>query len=279
MMSNTPQQLVQYQQATQQPIYLTTANNQNASSFEKLSEGERRRESQSVCCIRKCEIWSSGDEDEHFENKRKRGKGFGECMMVHATPKTPIPGLGKDIAESTSSSMPKNYAFMVNHKTGKGVSIIEQEFSTEEQDDKWLIDSACSMHMTGRLELLRDYREVNFGGYVTFGNDANDIIKGYGVLTNGNFTIQKVAYVLRLKHNLVSVGQLVSTGLRVEFDNEFSCIMTGTRDRCLVKSLKQLNMFPLDISMFLRKPRLCLLSKANSEVSWLWHRKLAHLNF
>ncbi|KAI3780804.1 hypothetical protein L2E82_10795 [Cichorium intybus] len=67
----------------------------------------------------------------------------------------------------------------------------------------------------------------NFGGYVTFGNDANDIIKGYGVLTNGNFTIQKVAYVLGLKHNLISVGQLVSTGLPVEFDNEFSYIMTG----------------------------------------------------
>ncbi|KAI3708761.1 hypothetical protein L2E82_38185 [Cichorium intybus] len=151
--------------------------------------------------------------------------------------------------------------------------------SAEEQDDELLIDSACSMHMTGRLEFLRDYREVNFGGYVTFGNDANGIIKGYGVLTNGNFTIQKVAYVLILKYNIVSVGQLVSTGLRVEFDNEFSYIMTGTRDRCLVKSPRQLNMFPLDISMFVRKPRLGLLSKAYSEVSWLWHRKLVHLNF
>ncbi|KAI3510746.1 hypothetical protein L1887_17880 [Cichorium endivia] len=124
--------------------------------------------------------------------------------------------------------------------------------NVEEQDDEWLIDSACSMHMTGRLEFLRDYREVNFGGYITFGNDANGIIKGYG---------------------------LVSTGLRVEFDNEFSYIMTGTRDRCLVKSQKQLNMFPLYISMFLGKPRLCLLSKAHFKVSWLWHRKLAHLNF
>ncbi|KAI3505828.1 hypothetical protein L1887_28113 [Cichorium endivia] len=122
-------------------------------------------------------------------------------------------------------------------------------FSAEEEDDEWLIDSACSMHMTGRLEFLRDYREVSFGGYVTFGNDANGIIKGYSVLTNGNFTIQKVAYVLGLKHNLISVGQLVSTGFRVEFDNEFSYIMTNTRDRCLVKSPKQLNMFPLDISM------------------------------
>ncbi|KAI3499670.1 hypothetical protein L1887_35474 [Cichorium endivia] len=152
-------------------------------------------------------------------------------------------------------------------------------FSIEEQDDEWLIDSACSMHMTGRLEFLRDYREVNFGGYVTFGNDANGIIKNYGVLTNENFTIQKVSYVLGLKHNLISVGQLVSTGLRVEFDNEFSYIMTGTRDRCLIRSSRQINMFPLDITMCPGKPRLCLLTKAHSEISWLWHRKLAHLNF
>ncbi|KAI3751914.1 hypothetical protein L2E82_23008 [Cichorium intybus] len=125
------------------------------------------------------------------------------------------------------------------------------------------------MHTTGTLEFLRDYREVNHLGYVTFGNDANGIIKGYKVLTNGNFTVQRVAYVLGLKHNLVSVGQLVSTGLRVEFDNKFSYIMTGTRDRCLVKSPRHVNMFPLDISMFLGKPRLCLLSKAHFEVSWL----------
>ncbi|KAI3690740.1 hypothetical protein L2E82_48947 [Cichorium intybus] len=133
--------------------------------------------------------------------------------------------------------------------------------------------------MTGRLEFLRDYREVSFGGYVTFGNDTNGIIKGYGALTNGNFTIQKVAYVLGLKHNLISVSQLVSTGLRVEFDNQFSYIMTGNRDICLVRSSRKINMFPLDITMFPGKPRLCLLSKAHSEISWLWHRKLAHLNF
>ncbi|KAI3739575.1 hypothetical protein L2E82_29984 [Cichorium intybus] len=77
-------------------------------------------------------------------------------------------------------------------------------FSAEEQDDEWLIDSACSMHMTGRFEFLRDYHEVSSRGYATFRNDANGTIKGYGVLTNANFTIQRVAYVLGLKHNLVS---------------------------------------------------------------------------
>ncbi|KAI3518409.1 hypothetical protein L1887_07115 [Cichorium endivia] len=107
------------------------------------------------------------------------------------------------------------------------------------------------MYMTGRLQFLRDYREVSNGGYVIFGNDDNGIIKGYGVLTNGNFKIQKVAYVLGLKRNVISVGQLVSTGLRVEFDDEFSYMMTKTRDRCLVKSPRHVYMFPLDISLFL----------------------------
>ncbi|KAI3503807.1 hypothetical protein L1887_32258 [Cichorium endivia] len=60
------------------------------------------------------EIWSLRDDDEQFENKRKRGKGFGECMMVQ---ETPIPGLARskhieDTAESSSSYMSKNYAFM-----------------------------------------------------------------------------------------------------------------------------------------------------------------------
>ena len=38
-------------------------------------------------------------------------------------------------------------------------------------------------------------------------------------------------------------------------------------------------MYPLDVSLIIGKPQLCFLSKVVSEVSWLWHRKLAHLNF
>ena len=62
--------------------------------------------------------------------------------------------------------------------------------------------------MTGRLEYLRDFRPICNGGNVTFGNNANGVIRGYGVLTTGNFSIQKVAYVEGLKHNLISVAQI-----------------------------------------------------------------------
>ena len=64
-----------------------------------------------------------------------------------------------------------------------------QALCAEHQDKEWMIDSACSVHMTGRLDYLRDFKPVSEGGFVTFGNDANGEFLGYGVFTNGNFTI------------------------------------------------------------------------------------------
>ena len=43
---------------------------------------------------------------------------------------------------------------------------------------------------------------------------------------NGNFSIQRVAYVEGLKHNLISVGQLCKAGHRVEIDDEYKYMMT-----------------------------------------------------
>ncbi|XP_023756124.1 uncharacterized protein LOC111904606 [Lactuca sativa] len=103
--------------------------------------------------------------------------------------------------------------------------------SKEDHELEWLIDSACSLHMTGMLEYLCDFKAVTNGGHVTFGNDANITIQGYGVLTNGNFSIQRVTYVEGLKHNLISVGQFCKAGHRVEFDEEYSYIMTKDRSR------------------------------------------------
>ena len=88
----------------------------------------------------------------------------------------------------------------------------------EQYDNQWYIDSGCSRHMTGKLEYLKDFRGLQGAGYVKFGNNDLAEIKGYGKITNGDFTINKVAYVEGLKHNLITVSQLVvGTGLKVSF--------------------------------------------------------------
>lgn len=46
-----------------------------------------------------------------------------------------------------------------------------------------------------KREQLRDYRAIRGAREVKFGNNERASIKGYGVITNGLFTVKRVAYV------------------------------------------------------------------------------------
>ncbi|GJZ31791.1 retrovirus-related pol polyprotein from transposon TNT 1-94 [Tanacetum coccineum] len=69
-----------------------------------------------------------------------------------------------------------------------------------------IVDSGCSKHMTGNLQLLRNFIE-KFMGTVRFGNDHFAAITGYGYYVQGNLTICHVYYVEGLGNNLFLVGQ------------------------------------------------------------------------
>ncbi|GJR45641.1 integrase, catalytic region, zinc finger, CCHC-type containing protein [Tanacetum coccineum] len=58
----------------------------------------------------------------------------------------------------------------------------------------WTVDSGCSKHMTGNLQLLRNFVE-KFMGIVHFRNDHFAAITGYGDYVQGNHTICHVYYV------------------------------------------------------------------------------------
>ena len=134
--------------------------------------------------------------------------------------------------------------------------------------------------MTGRKEELREFRSLEDGGCVKYGNKSYGTIKGYGMITNGDFSIRKVAYVEGLQHNLISVSQLVvGTGLKVSFNDEGSEIIQKQSKKVLLKSKRKGEMYPLNLKLTRGKPAICLLSKANTDESCLWHRRLSHLNF
>nr|KAJ0223056.1 hypothetical protein LSAT_V11C200087080 [Lactuca sativa] len=92
-------------------------------------------------------------------------------------------------------------------------------------DENWYIDSGCLHNMTSHKENLRDLRKLENAGVVKFGNNHKCKVKGYGKVMNGKFTVNRVAYVDGLHHNLISVSQLVvETGNQVIFDEEGSVI-------------------------------------------------------
>ena len=64
------------------------------------------------------------------------------------------------------------------------------------------------------------------GGRVKYGNNSLGEIKGYGMITNREFSIWKFAYMEGLQHNLISVSQLdVGSVQKVSFDEEGSDII------------------------------------------------------
>ena len=83
------------------------------------------------------------------------------------------------------------------------------------------------------------------------------------MITNGELSIRKVAYVEGLQHNLISVSQLVvGTGLKVSFDDEGSEIIEKETKTVLVKSRRKGEMYPLNLKHIKGNSAMCLLTKA-----------------
>nr|GEV71040.1 retrovirus-related Pol polyprotein from transposon TNT 1-94 [Tanacetum cinerariifolium] len=141
----------------------------------------------------------------------------------------------------------------------------------------WIVDSGCSKHMTGDRSLLRNCIE-NFMGTVRFGNDNFAAIISYGGYIQGNITICHVYYVKGLGHNLFSVGQFCDGDLEVAFHSK-TCYTRNLEGDDLLTGGRESNLYTISISNMAASSPVCLMSKATSTKSWLWHRRLSHLNF
>ncbi|GJT04999.1 retrovirus-related pol polyprotein from transposon TNT 1-94, partial [Tanacetum coccineum] len=83
-------------------------------------------------------------------------------------------------------------------------------------------------------------------------NDHFGAIMGYRDYVIGDSVISMIYYVEGLAHNLFSFGQFCSRGF---------------------------NLYTISVEDIMKSSPICLLSKASKNKSWLWHRRLNHLNF
>ncbi|GJW66845.1 retrovirus-related pol polyprotein from transposon TNT 1-94 [Tanacetum coccineum] len=141
----------------------------------------------------------------------------------------------------------------------------------------WYLDSGCSKHMTGDRSRLKNFMK-KFIGTVRFGTDHFGAIMGYGDYVIGESVISMVYYVEGLRHNLFSVGQFCDLDLEVAF-RKHSCYVLDTNGVELIKGYRGSNLYTISIEDMLKSSLICLLSKASKNKSWLWHRRLNHLNF
>ena len=142
----------------------------------------------------------------------------------------------------------------------------------------WILDSGCSRHMTGDRALLTNVVE-KVGPVVTFGDDIKGFTTGYGNLEISNVIIENISLVYGLEHNLLSISQFCDKGYDVSFYKE-RCLISNRKDEKLaLTGVRKGNMFIADLNSTSKGELKCFYSKASSNLSWLWHRKLSHLNF
>ncbi|GJY59883.1 putative ribonuclease H-like domain-containing protein [Tanacetum coccineum] len=120
-----------------------------------------------------------------------------------------------------------------------------------ELQEKRVIDSGCSRHMTGKKSYLSDYEEID-GGFIAFGGDP----KGGRITDKGKISTDTECVVLSPDFKLLD------------------------ENRVLLRVPRKDNMYSVDLKNNVPSGGLtCLFAKATLDKSNLWHRRLGHINF
>ncbi|GJR65063.1 retrovirus-related pol polyprotein from transposon TNT 1-94 [Tanacetum coccineum] len=197
------------------------------------------------------------------------------CPLTRITTTTEVP-LRKSSALDNKTPKPV-VTLVYSRKPRKSKTSVPVNNYKVVQIVLWYLDSGCSKHMTGDRSQLTNF--VNkFLGTVKFGNDHVAKIMGYGDYQIGNVTISRVYYVEGLGHNLFSVGQFCDSNLEVAF-RQHTCYIRNLEGVDLLTGSRGDNLYTLSLGDMMASSPICLLSKASKTKSWLWHRRLSHLNF
>ncbi|GJU70937.1 retrovirus-related pol polyprotein from transposon TNT 1-94, partial [Tanacetum coccineum] len=197
------------------------------------------------------------------------------CPLTRITTTTEVP-LRKPTALENETPKPV-VTLVYSRKPRKSKTNVPVSKSKVVQIVLWYLDSGCSKHMTGDRSQFTNF--VNkFLGTVKFRNDHMAKILGYGDYQIGNVTISRVYYVEGLGHNLFSVGQFCDSNLEVAF-RQHTCFIHNLEGVDLLTGSRGNNLYTLSLRDMMASSPICLLSKASKTKSWLWHRRLSHLNF
>ncbi|GJX04325.1 hypothetical protein Tco_0190241 [Tanacetum coccineum] len=144
--------------------------------------------------------------------------------------------------------------------------------------DRGIFDSGYSGHMTGKKDQLKDFEEFN-GGSITFGG-SKCYISDKGKIRVGNLDFDCVSFVKEFGHfNLFSILQICDKQHKVLF-TETECLVVSSdfkmpdENQILLKVPRHHNMYSFDMKTPApAKGFACLIAKATSDESKLWHRR------
>ncbi|GJS02316.1 putative ribonuclease H-like domain-containing protein [Tanacetum coccineum] len=150
--------------------------------------------------------------------------------------------------------------------------------------NKGIVDSGCSRHMTGNKAYLAEYQDFN-GGPIAFGG-SKCYITGKGKIKTGKLDFEDMCFVKELQHfNLFSVSQMCDKENKVLFTDSECLVLSPefklpNENQILLRIPRQNNMYSFNLENIVPSGGLaCLIAKATIDESNKWHRRLGHVNF
>uniref|UniRef100_A0A2N9H2K3 Integrase catalytic domain-containing protein n=1 Tax=Fagus sylvatica TaxID=28930 RepID=A0A2N9H2K3_FAGSY len=151
--------------------------------------------------------------------------------------------------------------------------------SIDDLNNSWLLDSACSFHVTPHKSWFDTYKSVNCSS-VRMGNDASCKVIGIGTIKIKMFdnvvrTLGEVRHVPEMKKNLISLGTLDSKGYSYKSEHG---IMNVSKGAMVVMRGQKIsgNIYKLLGSTILGG--VVAVSESEEDDTLLWHMRLGHMS-
>jgi hypothetical protein len=158
------------------------------------------------------------------------------------------------------------------------VLLMAQTPSTSGYDTVWYLDIGASNHLTGHKHLFAEMTELT--GTVSFGDASKVEVKGKGnvkfLQKNGKLgMVENVYYILEIKSNILSVGQLMEKGFEI-FMKKRTLHMKDSRERAIARvEMRENKMFKLNLQRIEEK----YLKINKEDEAWLLHIRFGHLGY
>ncbi|GKA61422.1 copia protein, partial [Tanacetum coccineum] len=129
--------------------------------------------------------------------------------------------------------------------------VLEIDYPQRALQNKGIVDSGCSRHMTGNKAYLAEYQDFN-GGPVAFGG-SKGYITGKGKIKTGKLDFEDVCFVKELQHfNLFSVSQMCDKKNKVLFTDSECFVLSPEfklpdENQVLLRIHRQNNMYSFNL--------------------------------
>ncbi|KAK2352556.1 putative mitochondrial protein [Trifolium repens] len=223
------------------------SSNKNKDSYLKHKNGGKKSDKSKIQCYN-CDKWG------HYASEcRGKGKKKQENEAHHARH---------------------------NDSDFDGVLLMVTTNSEGDNSQLWYLDTGCSNHMTGHRDWLLEFDD-KFRSKVKFADNSTISVEGKGKVLvqrkNGNHTfVTDVLYVPTMKHNLLSLGQLLEKGFTMTVKNNSIQVFDPQHKIILKAPLSKNRTFKVNLQASAIQ---CFSSLITEDEKWLWHYRYGHLNF